>query len=164
MGDKVISTPTGAILEHPGSGMAYSSYKCRCDECKAFNTQRNAIRREERRKIGATGVLPDGVEHGKSAASNWGCKCEVCIEATRVSNERYYSAHHERVGRPRGESHWSSKLKELEVMAIHSRLELGEKVSMLAKEYGVNRRIIGNIKSGRTWGWLTGRGNDEDSN
>lgn len=161
MGDKVISTPTGAILEHPGSGMAYSSYKCRCDECKAFNTKRNADRRAERRKIGATGILPDGIEHGQSAATNWGCKCDICTEATRLKNRKWYDEHYERVGRQKGESHWSSKLKEPEVMAIHSRLESGEKVSALAQEYGVGVTAIRSIKSGRTWGWLTGRGSNE---
>ena len=33
MGEKVLTTKTGVPLEHPGSGMAYSSYGCRCDEC-----------------------------------------------------------------------------------------------------------------------------------
>lgn len=47
-------------------------------------------------------------------------------------------------------------------MAIHSRLESGEKVSVLAKEYGVGVTAIRSIKSGRTWGWLTGRGNSEE--
>ena len=46
MGEKVLYTKTGIPLEHPGSGMAYSSYGCRCDECREFNTERNRIRRE----------------------------------------------------------------------------------------------------------------------
>ena len=158
MTEKVLTTPTGKVLQHPGSGMAYSSYKCRCAECVAFNTERNAIRRAKRYAIGATGVLPDGVKHGKSAATNWGCNCEVCTDAVRVSNRKWYDQHYMRTGHKLGEDRPNAKLKNLEAQAIHERLELGEKPSQIAREYGVKPKAIYDIKYGRTWAWLTGRG------
>ena len=158
MSDKVLTTKTGKVLQHPGSGMAYSGYKCRCAECVAFNTERNAIRRAKRYAIGATGILPDGVKHGKSAATNWGCKCEVCVEALRVSNAAWYSSHYERVGRKRGEESPQAKLTNAQVLTICERLDGGERSIALAREYGVKPKAIYDIKYGRTWAWLTGRG------
>lgn len=158
MGIKVFMTPTGKELQHPGSGMAYSSYKCRCDDCIAFNTLRNAERRAKRYEIGATGILPDGVKHGQSAATNWGCKCDICIQATKDKNRKWYDEHYERTGPKRGDDHPTAKLKELEVLAIHERLKLDENASQIAREYGVHQSAIYKIKTGKSWGWLTGRG------
>ena len=158
MGEKVLTTKTGKPLQHPGSGMAYRRYGCRCDECKAFNTSDATRRRNERRKVGATGILPVGVKHGRAAASNWGCKCDVCIEAVRATNEQWHKDHYEHLGRKRGEGVPSSKLKDLEVQAIHERLKLDENASQIAREYSVKPKVIYDLKSGRTWSWLTGSG------
>lgn len=86
MGEKVLTTKTGIPLQHPGSGMAYSSYGCRCDECRAFNTERNRIRREQRYQED----VPEYVTHGLGAAGNWGCKCDICREAVREQSAKFY--------------------------------------------------------------------------
>ena len=164
MSDKVLTTKTGKLLQHPGSGMAYSSYKCRCAECVAFNTLRNAERRARRREMARTGTMPEGIKHGRATASNWGCKCEVCVEALRVSNAAWYSSHYERVGRKRGEDAPLAKLTNAQVLTICERLDGGERSIALAREYGVHTTTIGKIKRGEYWSHLTGRGRHEDKN
>lgn len=54
---------------------AYANNRCRCDDCKAANTERVAARREQRRR---TRPIPRDVEHGASCYVNWGCRCETC--------------------------------------------------------------------------------------
>lgn len=59
--------------------------------------------------------------------------------------------------RPRGSVNPAALLVEQDVLAIVERLGRGEKQVHLAPEYGVSVASIGAIKSGKTWGWLTGR-------
>lgn len=42
---------------------------------------RASERRAERRAYVKEHGLPPGVEHGASAYSNWGCKCDICTRA-----------------------------------------------------------------------------------
>jgi hypothetical protein len=52
----------------------------------------------------------------------------------------------------RGQSHYNSKLSELQVKEIkNSKLSL----SKLAKQFGVAKSTINDIQLGRTWAWLT---------
>ena len=39
--------------------------------------------------------------------------------------------------------------------------DMGVTGSRIAKDYGIGKTAILSIKSGRTWGWLTGRGKGE---
>lgn len=55
----------------------------------------------------------------------------------------------------RGENHPRHKLKQDEVVKIKERLARGEKVYMLADEFGTCRATISHIKNGRLWAWLT---------
>lgn len=63
---------------------------CRCDDCRAFNTQRHRAARVKRLAIGKTGVLPAGVKHGLGSATNWGCVCSICRQALRARNSELY--------------------------------------------------------------------------
>ena len=54
----------------------------------------------------------------------------------------------------RGTKSSSCKLTEAQVLEIFASNKSGPE---LAKEYGINRRTPGDIKSGKSWGWLTGQ-------
>jgi HNH endonuclease len=56
----------------------------------------------------------------------------------------------------RGEANGQAVLTEDEVLDIYERAWSGESGKSLAKEYGVNKRTISNIKHGVNWAWLTG--------
>lgn len=84
----VTHTPFGTILEHPGTGTAYSHYGCRCRACRKFNTARaNNLRKERIRQ----GRIPDSAVHGTAGTyRNWGCKCEECRKAGTADSAAYY--------------------------------------------------------------------------
>lgn len=55
----------------------------------------------------------------------------------------------------RGEADGASKLTENDVLEIRELLAEGERSQLdIANEFGVGRRTIGDIKSGKNWGWL----------
>jgi len=68
----------------------------------------------------------------------------------------------------RGERCAAHKLTRDEVLEIFNRLKGGERPYLLAKEYGVHDVTILDIRTGRTWAWLTGLPNpkarDRDGN
>lgn len=51
----------------------------------------------------------------------------------------------------RGEGHNQSKLTNEQVVEIKQRLSKGERNVDIAKDYGVSRKTIGNIKTGHIW-------------
>jgi hypothetical protein len=53
---------------------------------------------------------------------------------------------------PVGEKHWMTSLSKVDVLKIFKSKESSVN---LAKKYGVHRDTINNIKSGRTWSWIT---------
>jgi len=55
-----------------------------------------------------------------------------------------------------GEFNRATKLSRSDVLEIYQRLQLGESERALGVEFGVNHTTIGDIDSGKTWGWLTG--------
>lgn len=59
----------------------------------------------------------------------------------------------------RGEQCGTHKLTAAEVELIFARLNAGERSYLLATEYNVNRVTISDIKTGRSWAWLTGLSN-----
>lgn len=90
-------TRTRSTPKHGGSGMEYASYGCRCQECRAVNTERARKRREERDLSQFTG------EHGKpSTYSNWSCRCEPCRTAW---NQKCRNEYHARKQRALKEGH-----------------------------------------------------------
>lgn len=54
----------------------------------------------------------------------------------------------------RGEMHGQSKLTRPQVVEIKRRLAAGERAYLLAREFGVSKSTIGDIKNNRTWSWL----------
>jgi transposase len=52
---------------------------------------------------------------------------------------------------PHGESHGCSKLKNEQVLEIRKSLGEGMSLSKLAKEFGVSKRAVLNIKHKKTW-------------
>lgn len=62
-------------------------YGCRCDECRAANTE--AMRAANARRRAALAVTAPTLKHGtKGAYSNHGCRCEACVEAVREANRK----------------------------------------------------------------------------
>lgn len=57
----------------------------------------------------------------------------------------------QRPGMVCGEDHGRSVLTDKDVISIRSRASLGERTSVLAKEFGVVDSAISSIKSGRKW-------------
>jgi hypothetical protein len=55
-----------------------------------------------------------------------------------------------------GEKVGTSKLTNKQVLEIYSRIKDGEPAIDLAKEFGVDKVVIRNIKSGKHWGRITG--------
>lgn len=67
-----------------GSPSRYS-HGCRCDPCRAANTERGRQQRARR----YTGEIPAHVAHGSAATyANWGCRCRPCTYANAVACER----------------------------------------------------------------------------
>lgn len=69
----------------------YANDGCRCDTCKAANTERISRRtrvRMEQLVISGNGrpLTLAEVEHGYSAYKNWGCRCEVCTAANSAKS------------------------------------------------------------------------------
>lgn len=54
----------------------------------------------------------------------------------------------------RGAKNPRAKLSVDDVGAIRSRLAAGEFQRVIAKDYGVDRKTISHVKSGRNWAWL----------
>jgi hypothetical protein len=73
--------------------------------------------------------------------------------ATQSENEADKEIHG-RLNYARGEAIGNAKLKSEDVLRIVKDARSG---SQIAKEYGVDKTTILNIKRGRTWRWLTGR-------
>lgn len=67
-----------------------------------------------------------------------------------------------RMNRRQGEYNPSVKLLAHQVLEIYDRVNSGESHRALAREFGVAHPAIGDIKTGHTWGWLTGAGNPEE--
>lgn len=55
----------------------------------------------------------------------------------------------------RGEKQWKSRLTEGDVAEIVKRLKEGDRITDIAREYGVARQTVQNVKSGTAWSWLT---------
>ncbi len=82
------------------------------------------------------------------------CDTPACINVehfflgTKINNNQDMK---EKNRQAKGEKHGRCKLTEKQVLQI--RQEVGSQKS-IAKKYGVSRREIGFIKSGKKWGWL----------
>lgn len=62
-----------------GTASGYTNYGCRCDECRAANTE------QKRRWKARQTPLPAGDwRHGTDGYSNYRCRCDICQEAWRL--------------------------------------------------------------------------------
>lgn len=67
-----------------GTSNGYRNLGCRCEACKAANTEDQRRLREERR------ARAEDIPHGTmSGYSNWGCRCEECSEVRREYTDTY---------------------------------------------------------------------------
>ena len=78
-----------------------------------------------------------------------GSRRQQQIDQAIASSNNQRAAH-------QGEFNRAARLSKLEVLEIYQRLQLGESERALGVEFGVNHTTIGDIGSGKTWGWLTG--------
>lgn len=71
-----------------GRRSTYVNHKCHCPPCREANTAGIRRRRQERYAETQASGLPPGIEHGESAYSNWGCRCDICSSAQKIKNGR----------------------------------------------------------------------------
>ena len=63
-----------------GLASTYRSCGCRCDPCRAANTERTRIERQRREERLARGEVT--VQHGKTSTyTNYRCRCDDCRKA-----------------------------------------------------------------------------------
>lgn len=75
------------------------------------------------------------------------------VDNMRDRNEKGWQAHGESIG--------SAKLTEQDVREICCFLDAGYSIIEIAKGYEVSQATISYIKTGETWSWLTGRGENQ---
>jgi len=83
------------------------------------------------------------------------CDCRRCINPNHLFEGSRRDNSADAVVRKRfpvGEKHWSTSLSDSDVLYI---FKSKKDSKFLAKKYGVHRDTINNIKSGRTWSWIT---------
>jgi hypothetical protein len=64
-----------------GTHSRYVHESCRCQACTAANTAYQTQRKRQRVAHTRANGLPSSVQHGLSAFTNWGCRCDVCRAA-----------------------------------------------------------------------------------
>lgn len=98
----------------------------------------------------ARGPIPEGMCVLHRCDNPACCHVGHLFLGTRLDNNR----DRDRKGRNNplhGEEHYCAKLTEAQVFAIRKD---ARQPSIIAAEYGCTSSHIGNIKSGRKWGWL----------
>jgi hypothetical protein len=58
----------------------------------------------------------------------------------------------------RGSKKPHAKLSEKDVLDMLERLDRGERVKDVRERYSISWQCLNEIRTGATWGWLTGRG------
>lgn len=74
---------------HPHDDNGYSNHDCRGPVCTRAHALATAETRAERRAYVRRYGLPDHVEHGASAYTNWGCRCDFCRAGHAEEVARY---------------------------------------------------------------------------
>lgn len=75
-------------LHQSGSARSYGS-GCRGPLCQREHASTIGAERVARRAYVAEHGLPDYVQHGASAYTNWGCRCGECREGHNEESARY---------------------------------------------------------------------------
>lgn len=70
------------MSEHGRTG--YVHHRCRCDVCRAANSEYARVLRQKRRDL-----PPERIPHGINGSVNYGCRCDICTSALSVRNKRY---------------------------------------------------------------------------
>jgi hypothetical protein len=60
----------------------YTNHRCRCERCRAANTQRQ---RDLRSGRSGRQVIPHGTDNGYT---NYGCRCQSCRQARARAKKR----------------------------------------------------------------------------
>lgn len=68
-----------------GTYAAYAKDKCRCVECRGYQSARNAQNRADRLASGR-------LSHGRRSAYDAGCRCELCLGARQAAYGRENTA------------------------------------------------------------------------
>jgi hypothetical protein len=66
-----------------GTRTGYGRRKCRCSDCRAWNTTAKIQQRKRRhaRLMDDSTLAPHGVYN---TANNWGCRCDLCVATIRA--------------------------------------------------------------------------------
>jgi hypothetical protein len=72
------------VSEH-GKVTSYTYGGCRCDLCRAANTEARRRWRANRR----TQEMPAALHGTQGGYTNWACRCEQCTEAMRLYWREY---------------------------------------------------------------------------
>ena len=110
-------------------------------------------------------VLADNIPSDASLLALHGCNNPVCVnpQHLRWGTHKENAEDKVKAGRVyvpdlRGEAHPNPRLTEPDVLEIVERLGRGEKQSDIARDFGVIHQTISDIKRGKKWAALTGRG------
>lgn len=82
-----VSDLTWRILNDPaheyhGTTNAYNNHGCRCEACKAANTEANAEAKARR----FSEPTPDHVHGSENGYGNYGCRCDACTAAWSLAS------------------------------------------------------------------------------
>lgn len=75
-------------MNHGDARYKSKAFRCRCDVCREDHRRVEAEAGLARRAFVAQNGLPSHVEHGETAYRNWGCRCQVCLDAASESTIR----------------------------------------------------------------------------
>lgn len=97
---------------------------------------------------------------GKEGCHNDGNPLNNAASNLRYGTKKENGEDRVRHGRTvRGSRHWKSRLSEDDIEKIQAMLKSKRLVQKdIAKQFGVSQSIIGNIATGKAWGWMTGGG------
>lgn len=126
-----MSPTEDAVVQH-GTTASYRR-GCRCDDCRAANTE---CHRELRAKRKAR-KTPEAIEHGKGAYVNWGCRCEVCTKANSEAcfdaSQRYQRAHRKERSSKQGRRWARVQAQTLEKAVRHGYQWTGPELELIAR-------------------------------
>lgn len=78
----------GEILIEHGTWNAYHFYKCRCPECRSYESDRKRTQRAEAQRAFQAGEID--IEHGNPRGNTfYGCPCDLCRAAEAERRRRY---------------------------------------------------------------------------
>lgn len=102
----------------------------------------------------SAGLPTEGRRHAAHSCRNTNCVAPAHLRWATVAEN---AADRKRDGTEcLGQRHGHVRLADHQVLEIVERHKLGASQNSLAREFGVGRRTVQALLSGKTWGWLTG--------